>query len=57
MAATGLTMPSRAGRRLRRTETADVSGTEPESAPGTTRHQDSKGMTGNYGQFSRADRP
>lgn len=37
VAATGLTMPGRAGRRIRRTGAADVSGTEPQSAPGTTR--------------------
>jgi hypothetical protein len=50
MAATGLTMPGRAGPRFRRAGAADVSGIEPQSAPGTTRHQDHKGMTGNYGQ-------
>ena len=50
MAATGLTMPGRAGPRIRRTGAADVFGTEPQSAPGTIRHQDYKGMTGNYGQ-------
>jgi hypothetical protein len=49
MATTGLTMPGCAGPRFRRTGAADVSGTEPFRA-GTTRHQDHKGMTGNYGQ-------